>query len=102
MKKSFIALLIAWSNLFGQASPFPDVRFMEGKVYLVARGTKSKQSLISKNFNSVDSNITHVGLGYHEPIAGGLTIYSISTEKKKSNALLVENIHDFMSPKDIF
>lgn len=102
MKRCLVSLLLTTSQLIAQPSPFEDVKLEQGKLYMVARGTRSKQGFISKNFNSVDSNITHIGLAFYEPLIGGLKIYNVTTEKKKRNALWVETIQEFSAPKDIF
>lgn len=85
-----------------QQPGFDKVKFQAEKLYMIARGTKSKQGIISKNFNSADTNITHIGLAYYELPTRKLKIYNISTEKKLKNALVVESIEEFVSPKDIF
>ncbi len=101
-KNSFFLLFFFWNMTSAQQPGFDKVTFDAEKLYMIARGTKSKQGIISKNFNSADTNITHIGLAYYELPARKLKIYNISTEKKLKNALVVESIEDFVSPKDLF
>ncbi len=91
-----------WINTSLQIPILNKVEFREESLYIVARGTKSKQGLIGKKFNVADTNITHIGLGYYEPRTKSLKIYNISTEKKSKNALLVESLYEFMTPRDLF
>jgi len=46
-------------------------------LYIVVRGTKTKQRFIAHNFNLIDSNITHVGIGLLDKKDKKFKIYNI-------------------------
>ena len=75
-------------------------KFDKDLVYIVCRGTKSKQSLISENFNLFDKNITHVAIGIFRE--NKFSIYNVSNDiGNKKNSFVIENIESFINRKDI-
>ena len=73
----------------------------DNNIYLVCRGTTSKQNLIAENFNIRNKKITHIGIGFKHQQK--FTIYNVSYDKKiNNNSLLVETLDDFIAIPDIF
>lgn len=76
--------------------------FKNENLYIFARGTRSKSSFISKGFNLIDSNITHIGIGlYERPSQKYPIVYNVSNVNKKS-VLLRQSITEFFNEPDIF
>lgn len=73
----------------------------EDNVYLICRGTRNKQNFIAKQFNTINTEITHIGVGIYENKV--LKIFNISIDKTLNNSsLIVETFSDFINIHDIF
>lgn len=80
---------------------FSQVKLSDDSIYLVARGTKSKQFLIGEKFNTTLKNITHIGIGYQEN--DSLKIFNVSLNKKVNNtSLIIESWDEFTNLSDVF
>ncbi len=75
--------------------------FDNNKIYILARGTKSKQNIIVKVFNISDTNFTHIGIGYFDIETNKFNIYNINPSRGQ-NAFTIDSIPSFISPPDIY
>jgi hypothetical protein len=64
------------------------------KVYLFCRGTGSKLQLISNSFNLLDTNITHVGIGY--VVENVPLIFNVTNTSGSQNAFKIDNLESFI------
>lgn len=69
-------------------------------VFLCCRGTLQKQGLVAAQFNFIDSNITHVGIGF--TTKDGFRIFHVSDSKKSGNYFCIETVEEFLSEKGVF
>ncbi|MBC7935974.1 MAG: hypothetical protein H7Y86_11545 [Rhizobacter sp.] len=70
-------------------------------MYIFARGTTSKSTLISHKFNYSDTNITHIGIGYSAK--GKVLIYNvIDNGNSLGSALVIDSISSFIESEDVF
>jgi hypothetical protein len=77
-----------------------NIKFDNGTVYLVQRGTTGKLGNVAKDFNINNKYASHLGIGYVEN--NTLTIYHVYVEKNsKGNSLYVETINNFILPEDL-
>ncbi len=103
MKKILPVILMLLSLSADAQLPLPaiqkirsEMKLSENNIYILCRGTKSKSGVIAGKFNSVDKNITHLGLAFLEK--NKITIYHVVDGKNFSNALQVESLEDFITP----
>jgi hypothetical protein len=77
------------------------LQLKENTIYIFCRGTVSKAGLISRKFNLMDSNITHIGIGFAEE--GKLSIYNVSDNVSVLNsAMVVDSIESYTKSPDVF
>ncbi len=96
MKKGLIVVLMFNVNLL--YSQFPAMS--DSCIYIVARGTISKQNLISKKFNIFKNTYTHIGLGLITN--DEFLIYNVSMDQKiKNSNLLLQSWDKFKNYEDI-
>ncbi len=80
---------------------FSQGKLTDNSIYLIARGTKSKQFLIGEKFNTSIKSITHIGIGYREN--DSLKIFNVSLNKKVNNSsLIIESWGEFTILSDVF
>lgn len=80
---------------------FSQGKLSDKSIYLVARGTTSKQFLIGEKFNTNIKSITHIGIGYQEN--DSLKIFNVSLNKKVNNSsLIIESWNEFTNLSDVF
>ena len=73
----------------------------EETIYIFARGTTLKSNLVSHKFNYVDTNITHVGIGYIKN--GHVLIYNVTDNgNSAASALVIDSITSFIKGEDVF
>lgn len=103
---SFLCLFLLSNNL-SRAQRCNDiseqnlpVHFTEEMIYIVCRGTKSKQGIISKNFNLLDKNITHIGIGIF--IKNKFKVYNVTNDiGYKTNSFVIETLESFLNRQDL-
>lgn len=100
MKKTVIILIVLSTAQLGicQVDGFKYPKIDTGDCYVFARGTKSKQSFISRQFNSMNDSITHIGIGIR--IDSVFRIYNVNPVKN-ANALTADTYESFASPDDL-
>lgn len=81
-------------NIFSQELT-KDLKFEEHTIYIFTRGTRAKSGLIAEKFNSIDKEITHVGIGYLEEKE--LRIYNVTDVDSTKSALVIDNLESFIS-----
>lgn len=101
---AYLSLIFFQLDSFGQLQPLISdlkryLHLEENTVYIVARGTRSKSSLVAHQFNLTDTNITHVGLGLYKN--GELLLYHVS-DKTYGSALAMDSLETFISPEDVY
>ncbi len=70
-------------------------------IFLITRGTKTKQNIISKGFSLVDSNTTHIGIGLWDAGNNRMSILNVNSIRNK-NALTLDNFETYSADPDIF
>lgn len=107
MRFTFTVLLCVFiSNLFAQNKT--DMAFIkqklqlkENKIYIFCRGTKAKLSLIAHQFNLIDTNITHTGIGFVENER--VSIYNVTDNSNHlKSALVLDSIESYISSPEVF
>jgi len=70
-------------------------------IFLICRGTKSKQNIVAKDFNLKDTLITHIGIGFIKDEE--LVVFNVSNFKtdEKGSALISESYASFVNLTDI-
>ena len=76
------------------------VQLQKHKIYIFCRGTTLKQHLVSNAFNIIDSNVTHVGIGYLDNYK--IKIFNVTNVSRVQNSLKVEDFESFISIDDAF
>lgn len=96
-----IVFMLYFSIVKGQLIDLNNINFTENAIYLVCRSSKQKISFIAKDFNLLDSLITHIGIGIFEN--NELVVYNVSNFKKnkKESSLIKESYDEFISLDDI-
>jgi len=74
--------------------------FSNENIYIILRGTESKRTLISKNFNIYDSLYTHIGIGFKNRNQRSLVIYHILPSSEKEG-VLIESLSEFEDVEDL-
>lgn len=70
-------------------------------LYIVCRGTNSKSPLIALKFNLIDSNITHVGIGFFKE--NTFNIYNVTdNNKNEESALVRDSYQSFKNSSDLY
>jgi len=73
----------------------------ENTIYMFCRGTASKSSLIAHTFNLIDTNITHIGIGFSD--GKNVRIYNVSDNAGTlKSALTVDSLESYIKLPDIF
>ena len=85
---NYVLLLFLFSplNCFSQT-------FEKNTIYLLGRGSISKQSLIADNFNIEHKKLTHIAVGYLKK--DSLVIYDISVEGGVNSRITKSNWEEF-------
>jgi len=74
--------------------------FEDQTIYLIQRGTTGKLGNLAKDYNIKNKYASHLGIGFIEN--NTLKIYHIYVDKNQNNNnLYVENIDEFIKPKDL-
>lgn len=69
-------------------------------IYIIQRGATGKLSNVAKDFNISNKYASHLGIGFVKDRT--LTIFHVYVDKNSQhNHLYVENINDFIKPKDL-
>lgn len=79
-------------------SQVPIINFNEDECYIIARGTKSKQSFISKQFNIINDSITHIGIGIK--LKDSFKIFNVNAIRN-TNAISIEDYKSFINQPDL-
>lgn len=96
----FIAL-ISFSDKYvcnAQIASSFNFNFNEAECYIIARGTKSKQGFIAKQFNIINDSITHIGIGIK--YKNEFNIFNVNAIRNK-NALTIESFESFINQEDL-
>ncbi|HMI79925.1 MAG TPA: hypothetical protein VK484_14095 [Ferruginibacter sp.] len=73
----------------------------ENTIYIFCRGTASKSSLIAHTFNLMDTNITHIGIGFAD--GKNVRIYNVSDNAGTlKSALTIDSLESYIKAPDIF
>jgi hypothetical protein len=88
-------------NKFSISAQEGKISFSSDSLYIICRGTKSKAGVIAKQFNIIDSVVTHVGIGYIDE--GVLKIVNVTNEPTTtSSALIFDSYLSYTSSSDVF
>lgn len=98
MHWKILLLIPVFLNLTIQAITQPVFKLDPDECYLVARGTRSKQSFISERFNIINDSITHIGIGI--TVDSGFRIFNINPVRS-GNALLIEDMESYLDEPDL-
>jgi hypothetical protein len=100
MKKLLVSIIVfcASEMVAGQINAFKSIKIDTGECFIFARGTKSKQSFISKQFNLFHDSITHIGIGVK--IDSVFKIYNVNPVKN-ANALTIDSFKSFANQSDL-
>lgn len=67
-------------------------------IYIIAKASSTKSSFISKKFNSNDTLITHIGLGYKRDEE--FLVIHVTDRENVKNALIKESLYDFTNTQN--
>lgn len=100
----FILVYFFSINTFGQKKAVVDYikrehLLKDRTIYLFGRGTRTKSALIAHQFNIIDTNITHVGIGFLEN--GQLNLYNVS-DNNRGSALKIDSLESFIESPDVY
>jgi hypothetical protein len=80
---------------------FVKIRLNKNILYFFCRGTTGKAGGLTKKFNVIDTNITHVGIGFYEN--GKERIYNVSDIASGVNgSLIIDSFKSFISCDDVY
>lgn len=74
-------------------------KLQENTLYIFCRGTATKSGFVAKQYNIIDTQITHTGIGYFKN--GVARIYHVTDDKHVKNALQVSSMKSFAVPETI-
>ena len=74
--------------------PIPEVSDLDG-IYLVYRGTHSKQGLIASSYNLSNPHVSHVGILLE--CQGHRKVYHVIDRHKSTSALVSDHLRDFLT-----
>ncbi len=69
-------------------------------IFIFTRGTRRKSALIGKQYNYVDVQSTHVGIGYIDQQKE--YIYHVTDERQEGSALRKETLKEFYGAADVY
>lgn len=76
-----------------------ELNFQKNTVYLILRGTDSKSGIIAKEYNQLNHDATHIGIGFFEK---KFYVFHISDEMSNRNDnLFFEEVHEFINRRDL-
>lgn len=89
-----LSLLSLFWTVGNTAFPVSDLpAFEKNTVYLICSGSRHKQGFIAKDFNLIDRNATHIGLGLVEK--NELMVYNVNVDHGGQSALQAESLPSF-------
>ena len=94
----FTILFLHYSFCYSQTKSKLNFDFNDNECYIIARGTKSKQGFISKQFNIINDSITHIGIGIK--YKNEFKIFNVNAVKNV-NALTIESFESFTNQADL-
>ena len=105
MKVGFIySVLVMVAVSYGSAAQSPSADSIlppeDRSLYLFCRATKNKLSLACARYNIIDSNITHVAIGFTSK--GRIIIYNVTDDPQAKNAFRLETINSFLAVPAIY
>ncbi|HMK05388.1 MAG TPA: hypothetical protein VK489_14400 [Ferruginibacter sp.] len=100
-----IIFCISINTGFGQKNHVDSIsdqlKLKENTIYMFCRGTSSKSSLIAHGFNLMDTNITHIGIGFVD--GTNIRIYNVSDNAKAlKSALVIDSLGSYIGTPGVF
>ena len=101
--RTLFCLILLVSSVVGvcqEAKPFHlNTKRQKTRVFIICRGTSAKANLIVRQFNLMDSNTTHIAIGYvHNK---SLRIYGVEDSPGSKSALKYDSLSSYTGSRDV-